>query len=90
VSIHPCRCLPRSFVVANRTPVRLPQNTGGFALTLGLTDDYDALGWFASRVVRDLCQVSYLLDRLPTFSAGTSAAFKRDPESKTAGRSQFS
>ena len=43
-----------------------------------------------SQVVRDAVRVPHLLDRPPTFSAGISAAFTRDPESKTAGRSRLS
>jgi hypothetical protein len=49
--------------------------------------DYDPRGWPATRVVRDVIPVPHRLNRLPTFSAGTSAAFTRDPESKTADRS---
>jgi cold-inducible RNA-binding protein len=33
------------------------------------------------------CPVPHLLNRLPTFTAGTSAAFTRDPESKAVDRS---
>jgi len=35
-------------------------------------------------------QVPHLLDRLPTFPAGISAAFTSDPESKTTGRDLLS
>jgi hypothetical protein len=49
---------------------------------------YNELGRFANRVVRDIASVPHLLARLPTFRAGISATFIRDPESKTAGRSE--
>jgi hypothetical protein len=48
--------------------------------------DYNPRGWPANRVVRDVVFVPHLLNRLPTFMAGTSAAFIRDPESKMADR----
>jgi hypothetical protein len=42
-----------------------------------------------NQVVRDFLSVPHFLDHLPPFSAGTTAAFTRDPESKPAGRSQL-
>ena len=53
-----------------------------FRLSLTSATGYSSNGWFANRVVRDVLPVPHLLARLPTFKAGTSAAFNRDPESK--------
>jgi RNA recognition motif-containing protein len=41
-----------------------------------------------NQVVRDALRVPHFLECLPTFSAGTTAAFTRDPESETAGRNE--